>query len=105
MDLKNTFVHHVYFWLKNPDSQEDLLKLVAGLEALSQVTEIKAFHIGRPAPTNREVIDSSYAVSWLNIFENEEQERVYQTHPLHLKFIEECSMLWSKVIVYDSVQF
>ena len=74
MNLKNTFIHHVYFWLKNPDSQEDLLKLVAGLEALSQVSEIKAFHIGRPALTDRAVIDSSYAVSWLNIFENEEQE-------------------------------
>ncbi|MDH4059117.1 MAG: Dabb family protein, partial [Cyclobacteriaceae bacterium] len=27
----------------------------------------------------------------------------YQTHPIHLKFIEECSSLWSKVIVYDSI--
>lgn len=103
MDIKNSFVHHVYFWLKNPGNKEDLQKLIAGLEALSQVTEISHFHIGKPAPTDREVIDSSYAVSWLNIFNSEEDERVYQTHPLHLKFIEECSSLWSKVIVYDSV--
>ncbi len=105
MDLKNSFVHHVYFWLKNPDSKEDLQKLVEGLQALSVVKEIKAFHIGKPAPTNREVIDSSYAVSWLNVFETEEDERIYQSHPLHLKFIADCSMLWQKVIVYDSLQF
>jgi hypothetical protein len=27
----------------------------------------------------------------------------YQTDPIHLKFVEECSMLWKKVVVYDSV--
>lgn len=104
MSLHNTFIHHVYFWLKNPESKEDLQKLVAGLEALSAVPEIKLFHIGIPAATDREVIDNTYAVSWLNIFETAQDQDVYQTHPLHLKFIEECSHLWSKVKVYDSIQ-
>ena len=104
MSLKNTFIHHVYFWLKNPESKEDLQKLIAGLEALSTVSEIKLFHIGTPAATDREVIDNTYAVSWLNIFETAHDQDVYQTHPLHLKFIEDCSHLWSKVKVYDSIQ-
>lgn len=104
MSLQNTFIHHVYFWLKNPESKEDLQKLVAGLEALSAVPEIKLFHIGTPAATDREVIDNTYAVSWLNVFETAKDQDVYQTHPLHLKFIEDCSHLWSKVKVYDSVQ-
>ena len=104
MELKNTFIHHVYFWLKNPESKEDLQALIAGLEALSVVSEIKMFHIGLPAPTNREVIDNTYAVSWLNIFETAEDQDTYQTHPLHLKFISDCSHLWSHVKVYDSIQ-
>ena len=104
MSLQNTFIHHVYFWLKHPESKEDLQKLIAGLEALSTVPEIKLFHIGTPAATDREVIDNTYAVSWLNIFENAKDQDVYQTHPLHLKFIEDCSHLWSKVKVYDSIQ-
>ena len=79
MSLKNTFIHHVYFWLKNPESKEDLEKLIAGLQTLSKVSEIASFHIGVPAPTNREVIDSSYAVSWLNIFNSEEDEKIYQS--------------------------
>ena len=79
-------------------------KLIAGLEALSTVPEIKLFHIGTPAATDREVIDNTYAVSWLNIFETSQDQDVYQTHPLHLKFIEDCSHLWSKVKVYDSIQ-
>jgi len=33
-----------------------------------------------------------------------EEEEVYQKHPIHLKFVEDYSHLWEKVIVYDSVQ-
>ncbi len=97
------FVHHVYFWLKNPDSREDLARLVEGLQKLSKVKTIRMFHIGRPADTNRDVIDRSYAVSWLLVFDGPEAQASYQTDPLHLTFIEECSPLWKKVVVYDSV--
>jgi len=104
MELKNTFIHHVYFWLKHPESKEDLQKLVEGLEALASVEEIKMYHIGLPAPTDREVIDNTYHISWLNIFETSEDHDAYQVHPKHLKFISDCSSLWSKVKVYDSLQ-
>src|SRR4026208_1303975 len=100
---KEMFVHHVYFWLKNPASRNDKDKLVEGLKKLSKVKTIKKFHIGQPAATNREVIDSSYAISWLVLFDNKEEQDSYQTDPIHLKFVEEWSPLWEKVIVYDSV--
>lgn len=99
----NMFVHHVYFWLKNPETGADKAQLVDGLKKLSAVETIDSFHIGQPADTNREVIDRSYAVSWLLLFKNKADQDVYQVHPLHLKFIEECSHLWQKVVVYDSV--
>jgi hypothetical protein len=98
-----TFIHHVYFWLKNPDSKEDLDKLIAGLKKLSKVKTISSFHIGRPAPTNRDVIDRSYSVSWCLFFKTPEDQASYQTDPIHLKFVEECSSVWTKVIVYDSI--
>jgi hypothetical protein len=101
--MKNIFVHHVYFWLKNEGNIADRDQLVAGLQKLSKASTIKDFHIGTPANTRREVIDSSYAVSWLLIFENDEDQATYQTHPIHLKFIEECSHLWLKVVVYDAI--
>jgi hypothetical protein len=103
MSLKNTFIHHVYFWLKNPSSTEDLQKLVKGLETLTKIDYVKMTHIGKPAGTNRDVIERSYAVSWLMVFESKELQDRYQTDPIHLKFIEDCSHVWSKVIVYDSV--
>ncbi len=103
MTAKNVFVHHVYFWLNNPSSKEDLEKLVEGLEKLSKVQTIKMFHIGKPAPTNRDVIERSYAVSWLCLFETAEGQDSYQVDPIHLKFVEECAHLWSKVVIYDTV--
>ena len=102
MPVKNIFVHHVYFWLKNPDSKEDKNKLIDGLKKLSKVKTIKFLHIGQPAGTSRDVIDSSYAVSWLVFFDTKEDQDSYQTDPIHLKFVEECSPVWTKVIVYDS---
>lgn len=100
---KELFVHHVYFWLKNPGSEADRNKLIEGLQALAKVKPIRMAHIGTPAATNRSVIDRSYAVSWLLFFDNLEDEEIYQKHPEHLKFVENYSHLWEKVIVYDSV--
>jgi hypothetical protein len=76
---------------------------VEGLTKLSKVKPIQNFHIGKPTDTNREVIERGYAVSWFLQFANARDQESYQTDPVHLKFIEECSHLWSKVIIYDSV--
>ena len=97
------FVHHVYFWLKNPGSSEDRAALLGGLQKLSKAGMIKQYHIGLPADTNRDVIETSYAVSWLLLFDTAEDQASYQTDPIHLQFVKECSSLWSKVVVYDSV--
>ncbi len=103
MTAKNMFIHHVYFWLKNPSNAGDRQKLVDGLTKLSSVKTIKMFHIGKPAKTSRDVIDTSYSISWMLIFDTPEDQESYQVDPIHLKFVEECSYLWSKVLVYDSV--
>ena len=97
------FVHHVYFWLNNPDSPEDRVALIAGLRKLSAVSTIRQFHIGVPAATNRDVIDNSYSVSWMLHFDTPEEQESYQVDPIHLQFVKECSSLWEKVVVYDSV--
>jgi hypothetical protein len=101
---KGMFIHHVYFWLKNSGNKEDKAKLIEGLKKLSKVSTIRNFYIGQPAATRREVIDSSYDVSWLLFFDNAADQESYQTDPIHLKFVEECSALWTKVVVYDTIE-
>lgn len=102
-DDKDIFIHHVYFWLKNPESAEDKKKLIEGLQKLSSVKTIQKFYIGKPADTNRDVIDRSYSISWMLMFKNKADQDSYQVDPIHLNFVKECSSLWQKVIVYDSV--
>jgi len=96
--------HQVFFWLKNPESKEDLAQLLKGIQGLTAIKTIRGVHIGVPAATeSRDVIDSSYSASELLFFDSVEDEQAYQVDPLHLKFIADNSHLWSKVVVYDSI--
>ncbi len=101
---KKQLVHHVFFWLKNPDSKEDLAKLLAGLRTLEKIETIRRIHIGVPAATEqRDVIDASYAASELMFFDDLAGQKTYQDHPIHQKFIKDCGHLWERVVVYDSM--
>ncbi|HZH37049.1 MAG TPA: Dabb family protein [Flavisolibacter sp.] len=95
-------IHHVFFWLKNADSKEDLAKLLAGLQSLRKIKVIRRLHIGIPASTEkRDVVDNSYHASELMFFNSLADQQTYQDHPIHQKFIADCSHLWDKVVVYD----
>jgi hypothetical protein len=97
-------VHHVLFWLKNPDSKEDLAKLLAGIRGLGRIETVRGIHVGVPAGTEkREVVDNSYSASEILWFDDVEGQNAYQVHPLHKQFVAECSHLWSKVVVYDTI--
>ncbi|PRY10354.1 stress responsive alpha/beta barrel protein [Pontibacter ummariensis] len=97
------FVHHVYFWLKNPEAAAEKARLLEGLKSLQTVETIRTVHIGVPADTDRPVIERGYHFSLLLIFDNKEDHDTYQVHPVHKKFVEDCSSLWSKVVIYDAV--
>ncbi|MBX2963993.1 MAG: Dabb family protein [Cyclobacteriaceae bacterium] len=100
---KSKLLHQVYFWLKNPESKADREKLIAGIRSLRAIETVRELHIGVPASTEkREVVDNSFSVSELMFFDDVEGQNIYQEHPIHKKFVEECSSLWAKVVVYDS---
>ncbi len=101
--MQNVFIHHVFFWLKSPDSETGKQQLTAGLQKLSKVSSIKSFHIGQPAATSRNVIDTTYSISWLLTFETAAAQDNYQVDPIHLNFVKECSPFWDKVVVYDTI--
>jgi hypothetical protein len=96
------FAHNVYFWLKRPGNPEDRERLIEGLRKLSAVNTIRTFHIGSPAATDRDVIERTYAVAWCTTFRDKADQDSYQTDPIHLAFVRDCSALWEKVLVYDS---
>ncbi len=99
---KESMIHHVFFWLKNPGSQADRQQLIEGLKTLAGIKEVKKLLIGTPAATEqRGVVDNSYDVSELMYFDKLEDQSAYQVHPIHKAFVEKCSHLWEKVVVYD----
>jgi len=101
MLLKNTFVHHVHFWLKN---KEDKQQLIDGLNTLIPIPHIRNIHIGVPADTHRDVVERSYDVSLLLLFDNPEAQDAYQIDPTHVLFADNYAKpLCSKVVVVDSV--
>jgi hypothetical protein len=105
MKTKYPIVHHVFFWLKNPGSVEDRDKLAAGVKTLAKIETVKEIHVGVVASTEkREVVDNSWAVSELMFFSDLAGQATYQTHPIHLEFIKNCSHLWEKVVVYDAIE-
>src|SRR5438270_14059473 len=98
--MKKQVIHHVFFWLKKPSSKEDLNRLLAGLKTLEKIETVRKIHIGVPAATeDRSVVDASYSASELLFFDNLNGQKVYQDHPIHKKFVEDCGHLWEKVIV------
>lgn len=97
-------VHHVFFWLKNPESRKDREALIAGLRTLAQIQTVRGIHIGVPASTKkRTVVDSSYSVSEILFFDDVAGQEAYQVHPVHKRFVTDCSHLWEKVVVYDAI--
>ena len=104
MEEQKYLTHHVFFWLKNPASKEDLNKLLEGLKTLEKIETVRKIYIGVPASTEvRDVVDSSFSASELLFFDDNEGQKIYQDHPIHTKFVEDCSHLWQRVIVYDSM--
>ncbi|GGY88472.1 DabB protein [Cellvibrio zantedeschiae] len=98
-------LHHVFFWLKNPNSAADRAKLIAGVKSLAAIETVRSIHVGVPASTEkRDVVDNSYHVSELLGFDDVAGQDAYQVHPLHKKFVDEHQHLWSKVVVYDAMK-
>lgn len=103
VEQEGAFVHTVFFWLEDGDSEADRQALYEGLQTLKEISEIQQAYIGVPAPTNRSVIDRSYDYSITFVFEDQEAQDAYQEHPIHEQFVEEYSHLWQRVLVYDAV--
>lgn len=94
------FIHHVFFWLK-PGADKQLME--EGLADLVKIDLIQQSHIGVASPSPRDVVDDSFDYSLLLYFKNKEEQDIYQDHPDHHVFVDKCSSLWQRVIVYDTV--
>jgi len=99
----NGFIHSVYFWLENPNSDKDRQVFEKYLTTFIENSQyVKSKFIGTVAPSEREVVDSSYTYALILTFSTKADQDKYQTEPVHLKFVENAQHLWKKVVVYDA---
>ena len=97
--MENGFSHVVIFWTE-PDKADELL---AGIEKyLRPIPGALHFHVGKTVPSHRPVVDQSYQVALNIVFADKKTQDDYQTHPLHLEFINGVfKRVCKRVVVYD----
>ena len=101
MFIKDTFVHTVYFWLKNP---ADIEIFVEGVKGLAKISYLRDVHVGVPVPSDKPIVESSYHVSLLTLFNNKADQDAYQVDPIHEDFLAKYVKQYvDRVMVTDSV--
>jgi hypothetical protein len=93
--------HNVYFWLKTWLSDSDLLEFEKGLDTLMATRLVINGHFGKPANTNRPVVDNTYSYGLSLLFKDTADHNLYQADPIHLAFVDKHSAKWTRVQVYD----
>lgn len=97
------FVHSVYFWLKPDLTADQQAAFWERVRALNTIESVRQCYLGRPAATERPVIDRSYSCALVVVFDDERGHEIYQNHPVHDRF-RELSNFWSKILIYDAVE-
>jgi hypothetical protein len=88
--------------MKEDLSKEDVKKFEKAVCTLSFIEAVNRAEVGKPASTNRPIIERSYSYSLLLMFDNLAAHDKYQVDPVHLKFVADCSTMWTKVLIFDS---
>lgn len=95
-------IHAVYFWLSPELDTDTLADFEKGLEKLSKIDTVRHGYWGRPAVTDRPVIDRTYTYGLVVIFDDMAGHDAYQIDPAHKAFLEQFSTKWMKVSIYDT---
>jgi hypothetical protein len=96
------FSHVVIFWT-NPANPKAADELLAGMEKyLRPIPGVLHFHAGKMASSHRPVVDQTYQVALNLTFPNKQTQDDYQTHPLHIEFVNNVfKKTCQKAVVYD----
>lgn len=101
--MPTTFIHTVFFWLKEGVTEAERKAFEQGMNDLGQAPTISQYYYGKPAGTPREVVDNSYDYAWILHFASAADQDAYQVDPIHQVFIDKYNHLWERVQVYDTV--
>ena len=100
------FHHTVHFWLKDDLSDAQRGAFLDGCRRIAESPNVSTCRVGRPAGTDRAVVDNSFNVQLLCAFESRAEHDAYQSDAdvVHTDFIERYKSYWTKVLIYDTVE-
>ncbi|HRE29240.1 MAG TPA: Dabb family protein [Anaerolineales bacterium] len=97
------FIHTVYFWLRQDLTPDQHAQFHAGVHSLTMIESVHAGYVGRPAPTERAIIERGYSTGLIVIFADQLAHDRYQVDPVHDRFRETCATFWDKIVIYDTI--
>ena len=102
--FKHGFVHVVYFWLKADLTSQDVIRFESALKQLVEESEFAVTgHVGKPAGTDRELVDNSYDFSLIVTFDDAAGHQAYQDEEPHDRFRVVAEELAARVLIFDSI--
>jgi hypothetical protein len=93
--------HQVFFYLNTELSHSALLEFEEGLETLINIPLVQSGYYGKPAHTNRVVVDNAYSYGLILIFKDTADHNLYQADPIHQVFLDKNAKKWARVLVFD----
>ncbi|MCP4383130.1 MAG: Dabb family protein [Hyphomicrobiales bacterium] len=93
--------HIVFFWLKEGLDEGDHERFFEGLDLLTRQQHVRDRRIGKPAATDRDVVDFSYAYSIVLRFDDLDARNAYQVSDEHQTFLDTRFDMIDRVQVYD----
>ena len=94
--------HVVLLWLKQPGDEAAIKRITETSREFRQIPGVLAVRVGRPLPSTRPVVDSSFDVGLAMSFADETALQAYETHPQHVKAVREVLRpLAARIQVYD----
>ena len=94
--------HVVICWLKSPGDESARQRVIDETQTFRQIPGVIRVTAGRPIPSTRPVVDSSYDVGIVITFQDEAALQAYETNPIHVKARDEVLRpLTGKLVIYD----
>ena len=90
-------------WLKNPGNANDRQQLIeTSRHFVGKIPSLVSVSSGPVHPSTRPVVDSTYDVGLVMVFEDEKALLTYPSHPVHQRAVKEViTPLVDHFIVYD----